>query len=122
MVENRSIDLLCNRFPEQNKTLDFTTFSSLLRISTKYEMPAVRSHSLDVVRDAYPEKFEGVKITWGDRFQRTESSSKRSPQSFHPAETHISTADGILHGGPKGVDFVDGQTFAQERLAGSGGP
>ena len=52
-----------NRFPERNKTLDFTTFSSLLRISTKYEMPAVRSHLLDVVRDAYPERFEGVTPT-----------------------------------------------------------
>ena len=52
-----------NRFPERNKALDFTTFSSLLRISTKYEMPAVRSHLLDVIRDAYPETFEGVTPT-----------------------------------------------------------
>ena len=39
---------------------DFTTFSSLLRITTKYEMPAVRSHLLKAIRDAYPENFEGV--------------------------------------------------------------
>ena len=39
---------------------DFTTFSSLLRITTKYEMPAVRSQLLEVVRDAYPETFEGL--------------------------------------------------------------
>jgi len=40
---------------------DFTTFSSLLRITVKYEMPAVRSQVLEVVRDAYPETFEGLK-------------------------------------------------------------
>jgi len=39
---------------------DFTTFSSLLRITTKYEMPAIRSQLLEVVRDAYPETFEGL--------------------------------------------------------------
>ena len=46
------------RFPERNKAPDFTTFSSLLRITTKYEMPTVRSRLLEVVRDAYPETFE----------------------------------------------------------------
>ena len=46
------------RFPERNKVPDFATFSSLLRITAKYEMPAVRSQMLDVVRDAYPETFE----------------------------------------------------------------
>ena len=39
---------------------DFSTFSSLLRITAKYEMPAVRSQILEVVRDAYPETFEGL--------------------------------------------------------------
>ena len=39
---------------------DFNTFSSLLRITTKYEMPAIRSQILEVVRDAYPETFEGL--------------------------------------------------------------
>ena len=48
------------RFPERNKVPDFTTFSSLLRITAKYEMPTVRPQMLDVVRDAYPENFEGL--------------------------------------------------------------
>jgi hypothetical protein len=54
---NRFIDSLC-RFPEKNKTPDFATFSCLLRITAKYEMPAVRSRLLKVVRNAYPESFE----------------------------------------------------------------
>ena len=48
------------RFPERNKVPDFTTFSSLLRITTKYKMPEVRSQLLEVVHDAYPETFEGL--------------------------------------------------------------
>ena len=48
------------RFPERNKVPDFTTFSSLLQITAKYEIPAARSQMLDVVRDAYPEAFEGL--------------------------------------------------------------
>ena len=39
---------------------DFVTFSSLLRITTKYELPAVRSQLLELVRDAYPETSEGL--------------------------------------------------------------
>jgi hypothetical protein len=39
---------------------DFTTFSSLLRITAKYEMPAVRPQLLDVIRDAYPANFEDL--------------------------------------------------------------
>jgi len=39
---------------------DFATFSSLLRITAKYEMPIVRSQVLEVVRDAYPGTFEGL--------------------------------------------------------------
>jgi len=39
---------------------DFATFSSLLRIAAKYELPAVRSQLLEVVRDGYPETFEGL--------------------------------------------------------------
>jgi hypothetical protein len=50
---------LC-RFPDRDKVPDFATFSSLLRMTTKYEMPAVRSQLLEVVRDAYPETFEGL--------------------------------------------------------------
>ena len=49
-----------HRFPERNKVPDFVTFSSLLRITTKYEMPAVRSRILDIIHDAYPETFEGL--------------------------------------------------------------
>ena len=54
---NRFTDSLY-RFPERNKVPDFATFSSLLKITTKYEMPTVRSQLLEVVRDAYPETFE----------------------------------------------------------------
>ncbi|KAF9783253.1 hypothetical protein BJ322DRAFT_1212051 [Thelephora terrestris] len=50
-------------YPEWNKVPDFNTFSSLLRITAKYEMPAVRPHLIEVVRDAYPETFEGVTPT-----------------------------------------------------------
>ena len=39
---------------------DFATFSSLLRITAKYELPGVRSRLLKVVRDAYPENFQGL--------------------------------------------------------------
>jgi len=35
-------------------------FSSLLRITAKYEMPSVRFQMLEVVRNAYPETFEGL--------------------------------------------------------------
>jgi hypothetical protein len=56
---NCLVDYLC-RFPERNKVPDFITLSSLLRITTKYEMPAVRSQLLEVVRGAYPEIFEGL--------------------------------------------------------------
>ena len=48
------------RFPERNKVPDFNTFASLLRMTEKYEMQAIRSRLLDVVRDAYPETFEGI--------------------------------------------------------------
>ena len=48
------------RFPEKNKVPDFATFSSLLRITTKYELPTIRSQLLEVIRDAYPETFEGL--------------------------------------------------------------
>jgi hypothetical protein len=49
-----------SRFPERNRAPDFATFSSLLRLTAKYEMPAVRSQLLEAVRDAYPETFEGL--------------------------------------------------------------
>jgi hypothetical protein len=46
-----------SRFPERSKVPDFKTFSSLLRMTAKYEMPTVRSQLLEIVRDAYPESF-----------------------------------------------------------------
>ena len=39
---------------------DLITFSSLLRITAKYELPTIRSQLLELVRDAYPETFEGL--------------------------------------------------------------
>ena len=53
-------DLSIYRFPERNKVPSFAILSSLLRITTKYDMPTVRSQLLEVVRDAYPETFEGL--------------------------------------------------------------
>ena len=60
MPVNFSVDRSCYRFPERNKVPDFKTFSSLLRITAKYELPTVRSQLLEVVHDAYPETFEGL--------------------------------------------------------------
>jgi len=48
------------RFPERNKVPDFNTFSSLLRVTAKYELPTVRSQLLEAIHDAYPENFEGL--------------------------------------------------------------
>jgi len=57
---NNSADPIIRRFPERNKVPDFVTFSSLLRITAKYQMPTVRSQLLEVIRDAYPVTFEGL--------------------------------------------------------------
>jgi hypothetical protein len=56
------------RFPERNKVPDFTTFSSLLRVSTDYEMPNIRAQLLESIYDAYPESFEGLgpSVTLGE--------------------------------------------------------
>ena len=51
------------RFPERGKVPDFKTFSSLLRMTAKYEMPAVRSQLLEIIRDAYPETFGALTPT-----------------------------------------------------------
>ena len=48
------------RFPERNKVPDFPTFSSLIRVSTNYEMPSLRTRLLETIRSAYPENFEGL--------------------------------------------------------------
>ena len=61
MTLDRSADYLAvYRFPEWEEAPDFTTFSSLLQITTKYEMPTIRSRLLEVVRRAYPQNFEGL--------------------------------------------------------------
>jgi len=57
---NSSVDSFVYRFPEWNEAPDFSTFSSLLRITAKYQMPTVRSRVLKVIRDAYPVTFEGL--------------------------------------------------------------
>ena len=49
-----------SRFPDRSKVSDFPTFSSLLRVSTNYEMPNLRARLLETIRDAYPETFEGL--------------------------------------------------------------
>ena len=56
------------RFPERNKVPDFATFSSLLRVSTNYEMPNIRAQLLEIIYDAYPENFEGLgsSVTLGE--------------------------------------------------------
>ena len=46
------------RFPDRNKVPDFSTFSSLLKVSTNYEMPNLRARLLETIRSAYPETFE----------------------------------------------------------------
>ena len=62
LVLHQTVPLITSscRFPERNKVPNFAVFSSLLRMATKYEMPAVRSRMLDVVHDAYPAAFEGL--------------------------------------------------------------
>ena len=52
--------LTAYRFPEWDKVPDFATFSSLLQITAKYEMPTIQSHLFEVVRDAYPQNSEGL--------------------------------------------------------------
>ena len=48
------------RFLEKNEVPGFATFSSLLRITARYELPTVRSQLLEAVHDAYPEISEGL--------------------------------------------------------------
>jgi len=47
-------------FPERNVIPDFSTFSSLLRVSAKYEMPNLRTQILETIHEAYPDNFEGL--------------------------------------------------------------
>ena len=60
MIEYPLISDYAARLPEKNHVPDFSTFSSLLRVSTNYEMLSVRAQLLETIRDAYPEDFEGV--------------------------------------------------------------
>ena len=59
MLRCRNTDRLYDqptcRFRERDKVPDFHTFSSLLRITAKYEMSTIRSQLIEVVCDAYPE-------------------------------------------------------------------
>ena len=49
--------------------------------------------------------------------QRTDSSLERGPQPLRPAETCICVTNGILHGSPKGSEFVDGRRSTTTRHA-----
>ena len=46
------------RFPERDTVPDFSTFTSLLRVSVDYEIPKLRARLLETIRDAYPENFK----------------------------------------------------------------
>jgi hypothetical protein len=48
------------RFQDGTKIPDFSTFSSLLRVSATYEIPNLRARLLGTIRDADPENFEGL--------------------------------------------------------------
>ena len=58
MLLDLPTDHILYRFPERNKVPDFSTFSSLLRLTAKYEMPSIQSQLLETIRDPYPETFE----------------------------------------------------------------
>ena len=49
------------RFPHRHKTPDFTTFSSLLRMSTKYQFQEIRSQILLDLLPAYPTELSEYK-------------------------------------------------------------
>ena len=57
------------RFPHRHKTPDFTTFSSLLRMTTKYQFQEIRSQILLDLRPAYPtelSKYKGGASRFGE--------------------------------------------------------
>ena len=60
MIESSLVHDHMARFQDRSKVSDFSTFSSLLRVSTNYEMPNLRVRLLKTIRDAYPENFEGL--------------------------------------------------------------
>jgi len=51
-------DIPHRRFPHRHETPDFTTFSSLLRMTTKYQFQRIRSQILLDLRPAYPTRHE----------------------------------------------------------------
>jgi len=59
------------RFPHRHETSDFTTFSSLLRMTTKYQFPRIRSQILLDLLPAYP-----------TRLSKYEKSSRRGEAVF----------------------------------------
>jgi len=44
-------------FPTRHKTPDFATFSSILRMATRYQIPSIREQILEDLDAAYPTKF-----------------------------------------------------------------
>ena len=60
-------DLPNRRFPHRHKTPDFATFSSLLRMTTKYRFQEIRSQILQDLRPAYPTDLSKYKVE-GSRF------------------------------------------------------
>jgi len=52
--------LSTHRSPDSKRVPDFFTFASSLQVAAKYEMLAIQSRMFDLVRDAYPETFEGL--------------------------------------------------------------
>ena len=60
MIESPFTHGYATRFQDGSKVPDFSTFSSLLRVSASYEMPKLRARLLENIRGAYPESFEGL--------------------------------------------------------------
>ena len=52
--------MIVTRFPARNKVPEFTTFASLLRMTTKYGFSDVREQLVDGIKCAYPTKWEGL--------------------------------------------------------------
>ena len=48
------------RFQDRSRVPDFSTFSSLLRVSSHYEMTNLRARLLQTICQAYPKDFEGL--------------------------------------------------------------
>ena len=62
---------MVTRFPTRNKVPEFTVFTSLLRMTTKYGFPDVREALIEDLKGAYPTKwedFEAARILGEDVF------------------------------------------------------